>query len=604
MAQTNGKITKEEASLTFSLVDFERKVYSGRTKEALECLKSLLVMAEMSYGGLSGSDIDSYMASRLTCAITALFSNPRTTIHFKEYSNLMIHYQWLTVLFGVSPFRHSDHIIQCLSKNPEQGIDIPPKELMKCMLFWSMDSNLDFPCEALWNASENIAGALFMAQMGCRLAISDKAFNQKNKVLKFLAEKLKPSVLAEISFGNMTDLMMHVDYATEPRRYEVKRKIASFIHETFKQKRIAPYMRNAPIPANEKPRLLVVFDWYHNKHVVHRAMHAVISRLREKFHVTGLIINTVPAGTDIVPEVVDEVVRLDSQHMGTMLDEATKRIAAAKPDAIFYPGIGLSQMGVMLANLRLAKVQITSHGHPSSSCSTTIDYFIVEEGYREATKNFSEKVIYVPDRSFPQTKQHDHVYPKTKSGPKNSINIAVSLSLMKINPLFLRTCQRIQEERPEVVFHIMVGVSYGLSKDYADYHIHHYLPKAIVYGNQPLEDYLKTVANCDMFIVPFPFGNSNAMLDCIMQSIPGICMDGDQIYSHMAAFYMDWLGCPESLLISKTESEYEANVIFLCNQLQTVGRSLPDGLVEYVYDGTPMNVVNTMDKLVRGEIPE
>jgi len=287
--------------------------------------------------------------------------------------------------------------------------------------------------------------------------------------------------------------------------------------------------------------------------------------------------------------------------MGTMLDEATKRIAAAKPDAIFYPGIGLSQMGVMLANLRLAKVQITSHGHPSSSCSSTIDYFIVEEGYKNCVKDFSEHVILVPDRSFPQTKQHDMVFQKTKTGFKKSIDIAVSLSLMKLNPLFLKTCERIQEERPEVVFHIMVGVSYGLSKDYADYHIKHYLPKAIVYGNQPLEGYLKTVAQCDMFIVPFPFGNSNAMLDCIMQSIPGVCMDGDQIYSHMAAFYMGWLGCPESLLISKTESEYVANVLHLINQIQSFGSSLPDGLVEYVYDGTPMNVINVMERLIRGD---
>jgi hypothetical protein len=596
-----GTTLKEQAdNVTFSLVEFERYAYSGNVRSALECLKKFLILSEVSYGGLHGSPMDQYMVSRLTSAITAVFANPKLVMQFPEYSNLMIHYQWLTVLFGVSQFRNADHVIQCLSTAPHGKIDIKAQDLMKVMLLWSMDSQLDFDCASLWQSNEGVACSLFMAQMGCRMAITKKAFDQKNKVLQFLANNLRDDVLQNISFSNMTDVMMHVDYSTEPSRYEVKRKLASFLTSTFEKKRIEPYMRNGAIPKEEKPRLVIIFDWYHDKHVVHRALHSVIRLLRERFYVIGMVITDEPLGVTAVAGVCDEVETPESVHMGMRIDEVTKRIAKARPDAIFYPGIGLSQFGVVLASLRLAKVQITSHGHPSSSYSKNIDYFLVEEGYRECTQDFSETVIYVPNGSFPQTKQIDVVYPKTKLGFKNSIDIAVSLSLMKMNPLFLKTCQDIQRMKPEVVFHFMVGVSFGISKDYADYHIKQYLPKAIIYGHQPREDYMKLVANCDLFIVPFPFGNSNAMLDCIAQGLPGVCMDGDKIYSHMAAFYMQWLKQPDRLLVSMDTNEYIHNVMTIIKLVQDFGLRLPEHAEAAVYEGNPMNVVTVMDFLVRG----
>ena len=60
----------------------------------------------------------------------------------------------------------------------------------------------------------------------------------------------------------------------------------------------------------------------------------------------------------------------------------------------------MSPVAVQLAQLRLAPVQMMSGGHPASSFSTEMDYFLMEEDFMPSIETVSEKLVKVKSRTF------------------------------------------------------------------------------------------------------------------------------------------------------------------------------------------------------------
>ena len=73
-------------------------------------------------------------------------------------------------------------------------------------------------------------------------------------------------------------------------------------------------------------------------------------------------------------------------------------IAAARPEAILYPEVGMDAATCTLAALRLAPLQIASWGHPVTTGLPTIDWFISAELLEspEAQQHYREKLITLP----------------------------------------------------------------------------------------------------------------------------------------------------------------------------------------------------------------
>jgi predicted O-linked N-acetylglucosamine transferase (SPINDLY family) len=80
------------------------------------------------------------------------------------------------------------------------------------------------------------------------------------------------------------------------------------------------------------------------------------------------------------------------------LQQWAEAIAAAAPDVLIYPEIGMDPMTVKLASLRLAPVQAASWGHPETSGLPTIDYFLSAQDFEPegAQSHYSEKLVALP----------------------------------------------------------------------------------------------------------------------------------------------------------------------------------------------------------------
>lgn len=81
------------------------------------------------------------------------------------------------------------------------------------------------------------------------------------------------------------------------------------------------------------------------------------------------------------------------------LQQWAEAIAAAAPDVLLYPEIGMDPMTVKLASLRLAPLQAASWGHPETTGLPTIDCFLSAQALEPegAQAHYSEKLIALPN---------------------------------------------------------------------------------------------------------------------------------------------------------------------------------------------------------------
>src|SRR6185503_5187249 len=84
------------------------------------------------------------------------------------------------------------------------------------------------------------------------------------------------------------------------------------------------------------------------------------------------------------------------------LEDWNRGILADLPHVIIYPEIGIDSTAAQLAKLRLAPVQCTSWGHPTTSGYPTIDYFLSAERMEpvDGVQHYTEKLVLLPDLSI------------------------------------------------------------------------------------------------------------------------------------------------------------------------------------------------------------
>jgi predicted O-linked N-acetylglucosamine transferase (SPINDLY family) len=78
-----------------------------------------------------------------------------------------------------------------------------------------------------------------------------------------------------------------------------------------------------------------------------------------------------------------------------------------------------------------------------------------------------------------------------------------------------------------------------------------------VYPHTPYGDYLRSINRCDMFLNPFPFGNTNGIVDTVRQGLPGVCLSGAEVHAHIDQGLFERLGLP-GWLVARDVEEYVA----------------------------------------------
>ncbi|EHM4423847.1 cobalt ABC transporter permease, partial [Salmonella enterica] len=229
----------------------------------------------------------------------------------------------------------------------------------------------------------------------------------------------------------------------------------------------------------------------------------------------------------------------------TALPQAYALAGELRPDVVLYAGIGMFPFTIYLSNLRLAPLQLVGLGHGASTFCGQINGFVIEEDLVGEERCFSETVIRVPADAMPFVPPADvRRVPVTRTPfltrqqaqwrEPLPVRVAVCASVMKINPNFLATLAEIERRsRVAVRFCFYMGFAQGLTLDYLRNAIHAVLPGAEVNAHMPVQAYQSALNSCELFVSPFPYGNMNGVVDAVRQGLPGVCLSGPEVHSHI-----------------------------------------------------------------------
>lgn len=565
--------------MTWQLEAFERLAYARDREGAARMLFGLLQEIDGAYGdlgqkfsarladGLRTEDIYPHMLVRLCAAISSLLSDPAFQFSPEGVSQILVWHRWLATIFSATDFINADHVLRSLNLHAaeSEGFAVSAQQLDKFAILYSPDSNLALDMDALHAKNPLLAVGLGLVLMSPRFLGSRAAHAKRETLLGWLPAKLEAlDGVEQLPMAILHDVYMHCSYADRPDRHAIKRTINQLIRRTMQRHGLAPAPRRAHVVKGRKPVMLVVLEWFSRGHSIYRTHSRTLEAARELFTVVAMAYpNTID---EVGRAVFDEVIDIDPRQ--PLLDQvATIATTAAARDAqvLYMPSVGMFPLTMFLANTRVAPLQAMALGHPATTHSSDIDCVIVEDDYVGEAACFSEPLLRLPADGMPYRPSQlmESIEPQYKAkGADEPVEIIVAATTMKLNPNFLQACAAIAQRASRPVrFHFLVGQALGLVYPAVRRLVQEYLgDKATVYRHQPYPEYMRVIVGADMFLNPFPFGNTNGIIDTVSAGLVGVCKTGPEVFEHIDQGLFTRLGFPEWTIASTVEAYVDAAV--------------------------------------------
>lgn len=578
-----------ETQKQLSVIRFEQEVAAKNYEAACVELLDILSKIDTNFGGVEGIEIDypsqlndelvqdkiKHFCTRLAVAMSELFSDPKLDISEGGAQRFFTLQRWINMIFASSPFVNADHVLQAYNRNPDKTnlsdfhLDNTRSSLIKFCIFYLPESNVNVNLDALWNLDPELCASLCFALQSPRFIGTEQSFSKRGTLLQWFPEKLATiENLNNVPSAISHDVYMHCSYDIAENKHWVKKALNQVIRRHLLQGGWTDRDVTKLGERNGKPVMVVLLEHFHSSHSIYRTHSTSMIAARERFHLIGVGNEAVDAAGQAV---FDEFHLLKGDNIFGKLNEL-KEICEKNGAAVLYmPSIGMDLTTIFTSNTRLAPVQVIALGHPATTHSDFIEYVIVEDDYVGSEKCFSEQLLRLPKDALPYVPSAlapKHVEYRLRENPE-VVNIGIASTTMKLNPYFLASLKAIRDRaNVKVHFHFALGQSSGVTHPYVERFIKSYLGNdATAHPHAPYDQYLRILHNCDMMVNPFPFGNTNGIIDMVTLGLVGICKTGAEVHEHIDERLFKRLGLPE-WLIANTVDEYVERAIRLAENHQ------------------------------------
>lgn len=530
------------------LAAFEHAVYRRDHSAAANGMIALLRRINQDFGAL-----DESLVNRLAMALATLLADPKFALSQAGFQAAISQYRWIAAIFAASALGHADHVLATLTDAPH--------DFAKRLLLHTPDSAIELPLESWWATDRAMTASFCLGLLAARFCGTPAAHAKREAVLGWLPDKLAEiDDLDRLPVAILHDAAMHCSYGLSPDRHRLRRAINTLFRAKLQAQGLTDL--TDPPPPRDRPVMLVVLEWFSATHSIFRTHSRTLLAAREHFHLIGVAApHAVDAdGRAVFHQFID--LAHDAEVMTTI---ATLRQLAeqVRPDVLYMPSVGMSLLTLALTNLRLAPLQIMALGHPATSHSDKIDAVSVETDFVGDPACFSESLMrlpadgqpYVPSAALP-------TLTLTVPPPRSEVHIAVMASAMKLNPLFLESCAAIASaSRRPVRFHFLSAFGIGLVKSQIAKAVRVALgDAALCHGHLPYPAYMDILNQCDLFLSPFPFGNTNGIVDALTVGLPGICLTGPEVFEHIDGALFARAGLPTWTVADSPEAYVQATL--------------------------------------------
>ncbi|KAE9531787.1 UDP-glucose:protein N-beta-glucosyltransferase [Ursidibacter arcticus] len=564
----------DQQNQTPSLHRFEKEVAAKNYEMASRELLKILEKLNSNFGGISGIEckVPHQLANleqekivlfctRMADAITRLFSDPKLEISESGAVRFLTLQRWISLIFASSPYVNADHILQTYNKNDslDDGLRLDGSKatLIKFCILFLPESNVNVNLNVIWEANRELCAALCFALQSPRFIGTETSFNKRKAILQWFPSKLAEfDSLSNLPSGISHDVYMHCSYDLAANKHDVKKSLNKVIRSHLLDGGWTDREITKIGKRNGKPVMVVLLEHFNASHSIYRTHSTSMVAARKHFHLIGM-------GSEAVDQAGREV--FDEFHV-TKGDNIFEKLAfirdicSKNKAAVFYmPSIGMDLTTIFASNTRMAPIQAIALGHPATTHSDFIEYVVVEDDYVGSEDCFSETLIRLPKDALPYVPSSlapEKVDYKLRENPE-VVNIGIASTTMKLNPHFLQACKEIRDRaKVKVHFHFALGQSTGITHPYVQKFIRTYLgDDATAHSHLPYTKYLAVLNNCDMMVNPFPFGNTNGIIDMVTLGLVGICKTGPEVHEHIDEGLFGRLGLPK-WLVADTVEEY------------------------------------------------
>jgi hypothetical protein len=314
----------------------------------------------------------------------------------------------------------------------------------------------------------------------------------------------------------------------------------------------------APLKVDNHPnprKIAVLSAYWRRVHSVYRTFYDFVQALKPDYHLTLFNLgNHAEAETSLFDEV-----RILPSHEG--IPDPT---ALLNNDfqLLYYPDIGMCDESLILANMRLAPIQVTTIGHSVSTWGADIDYFISGakvESPDHPEQFYSERLLLLPGMGCTHQRPNFPRPVTPVEPPADTLIINCPWSGPKINHPFLQTIARLlQSCRRPVRLQIFESGATIFRNDFLPFKeaLAAVLPAGQweVVINQPYHQYMSTLQAGHVALDSWHFGGCNTVSDSLFLGVPMVCWRGDRWYNRIGPHLLGLAGVPE--LIAENEAEY------------------------------------------------
>ena len=542
--------------------EFERAVYARDYPQAIARLRAALLAVEA--GRNSGARFPDCRTSvrvhtRFAAAITALLAAPDFELDFPAYLELTTLRRDLALVFTASGFGDGRHLRALSGKRRADGslAYSTASDLMKMLLGLDLASGEALIAEALGKVELQKSIPAMLGLLRQRQVLTPKEEASRTRLLELAPAALDAGELPAQWVHFSLSVWMYCSYAASPRKHEVKAALNRAYRRHLAVVGIGDRRLPTPRQKVKRPTLLVMAEIFHTGHAMHRCYAAVLAQAARRFRT--LLMGKRQDVDDAACAPFDAVISASHDVRSNVRE--IERIA---PDLIYYPSVGMRSWAVLLANLRLAPIQLMSIGHPASSFSPVIDYLLLGRDVASEAAEVSERVIVIHNprgQLIPHT--NDPRVPPRIRERAVPLRIAIPAKTMKLNAAFLAACRRIEREakRP-IEFHFFPNDS-GTHFRAVENVLCSLLPRATVYPATDYPTYMRRLNDCDIALSPFPFGSGNSAVDAVLQAVPVVAMEGHEPHARTERRILRAVGQPDWLTSRDAES-YVAAALRLC----------------------------------------
>ena len=287
---------------------------------------------------------------------------------------------------------------------------------------------------------------------------------------------------------------------------------------------------------------------------------------------SGVEVIIIRGKNDKVDKTTEHIISLvhETITLPESLEESCQIILNKYLDILLYLDIGMSVKTYFMSLSRLALVQVLHSGHPQTSGSPNMDYYISSKRkeLEDDDKYFSERLIRIKgipvNYSLPNIINSNFEVSKLNISDKDFI-IGLPHTSFKYHPDFDYILDKILEEIPHarlLFFECLIETHTNELLSRWKQNSKHILNQIIICPRVKLDDYLTISKRFDIVLDTFYFGMGNTFFQAMAFGIPVVTLPPDQPRGGCVSEGYKQMGISNPP-IAKSPKEY----ILLCKKL-------------------------------------